>query len=175
MEIKSQNFIKNYVLEKFIDFRLFFIRQSTVLTDFFENIQRVKKILVILPVDRAEEIMSREYLPEIKHVFGNAKVETLDPATFRKIDTNWLGVPNQKYIAHIQNQKFDFCLDLNSHHESICAYLCARSEVPMRLHISEGRFEKIYNLHFRVSAEASLRTRYQNFLTYIGRMRQKPL
>jgi len=172
--MNSQNFIKNYLLEKFLDARLFFMKQRSDLTDFFENIKKVKNILILIPVDRAEEIISREFLPEIKRVFGKAKVTTLDISSLREIDTNWLGAPNQKYLAKIQNGKFDLLLDLNGHHERICAYLCVMSAAPLRLHISEGKFDKIYNFHFRVSGSASLKSRYQNFLTYIERMRQKP-
>jgi len=174
MDIKSQNFIKNYFLENFLDVRLFFVKQRSDLTDFFENIKKVKKILIILPIDRAEEIISREYIPEIRRVFGKAKVTTLDLSTVQKNDTNWLGVPNQKYLANLQSKEFDLLLDLNGHHERVCAYLCALTRVPLRLHITEGKFDKIYNLHFRISRKASLRSRYQNFIDYIGLMRQKP-
>jgi hypothetical protein len=174
MEIKIQNFIKNYLLEKFLDVRLFLLKQRTDLTDFFENIKKVKKILIILPLDRAEEIISREYLPKIRRIFGKAKVKTLDLTTLRKTDTNWFGAPNQKYIAKIQREEYDLLLDLNGHHDRICAYLCVLTEAPMRLHISEGKFDKIYNLHFRASGVASLSSRYQNFINYLERMRQKP-
>ena len=174
MEIKSQNFIKNYFLELFLDVRLFFIKQKTDMTNFFEDIKKVKKILIILPVDGAEEIISREYLSEIKRIFGKAKVKTLNLSTIRKNDTNWLGIPNQKYLANLQSEEFEFLLDLNGHHDKMCAYVCAHANVPMRLHISEGRYDKIYNLHFRVSENASLHSRYQNFMNHIGRMRQTP-
>ena len=45
MEIKSQNFIKNYFLERLLDARLFFIKQKSDLTDFFEEVKNVKKII----------------------------------------------------------------------------------------------------------------------------------
>jgi hypothetical protein len=173
MDIKSQNFIKNYFLEKLLSARLFFIKQHKDLTDFFEEVKKVKKILIILPIDRAEEIIARKYLPEIQRVFDDAKVSTLDLSTMRKTDANWLGVPNQKYLSKIQDEEFDLLLDLNGHHDRVCAYLCALTTASMRLHISEGKFDKIYNLHFRIPRGAPLDTRYQNFLTYIRRMRQK--
>ena len=173
MDIKSQNFIKNYFLERLLDARLFFIKQKSDLTDFFEEVKNVKKILIILPLDRVEEINARKYLPEVQRVFGKAKISTLDLSTLRKIDTNWLGVPNQKYLANIQGEEFDLLLDLNGNHNRLCAYMCALTAAPMRLHISEGKFDKIYNLHFRMPGDAALDTRYQNFITYIERMIQK--
>jgi len=174
MDIKSNNFIKNYFLEKLLETMLFFIKQKTDLTDFFEDVKKIKKLLIILPLDRAEEIIAREYLPEIQRVFGGAKVSTLDLSTLRKSDTNWLGVPNNKYLANIQKEEFDLVLDLNGRHDRLCAYLCALTAAPMRLHVSEGKFDKIYNLHFRIPGGAPLRSRYQNLLTYMVRMRQKP-
>jgi hypothetical protein len=173
MDIKSQNFIKNYFLERLLDTRLFFIKQKSDLTDFFEEVKNVKKILIILPLDRAEEIIARKYLPDVQRVFGKAKVSTLDLSTLRKMDTNWLGVPNQKYLANIQGEEFDLLLDLNGNHNRLCAYMCVLTTAPMRMHISEGRFDKIYNLHFRMSEDTALDNRYQNFLTYIERMIQK--
>jgi len=173
MDIKSQNFIKNYFLERLLDARLFFIKHKSDLTDFFDELKNVKKILIILPLDRAEEIGARKYLPEIQRIFSKAKISTLDLSTLRKKDTNWLGVPNQKYLANIQNEDFDILLDLNGHHSRLCAYMCALTAAPMRLHISEGKFDKIYNLHFRIPGGAPLDNRYQNLLTYIERMIQK--
>jgi hypothetical protein len=174
METKSQNFIKNYFLEKLLEARLFFIKQKSDLTDFFEEVKKVKKMLIILPIDKSEEGVAREYLPQIQKVFGRAKISTLDLSTLRKTDTNWLGVPNNKYLANIQGEDFDLLLDLNGHHDRVCAYLCALTAAPMRLHVSEGKFDKIYNLQFRIPGGAPLSSRYQNMLAYIDLMRQKP-
>lgn len=150
MDIKSQNVIKDYLLEKLLETRLFFIKQKTDLTDFFEEVQKVKKILIILPIDKSEEGLAREFLPHIQKVFGKTKISTLDLSNLRKNDTNWLGVPNQKYLANIQGEEFDLLLDLNGHHDRLCAYLCALTAAPMRLHVSEGKFDKVYNLQFRI-------------------------
>ena len=172
MEVKSQNIIKNYFLERLLEARLFFIKQKSDLTDFFAEVKNAKKILIILPTDKSEEGVAREYLPQIQRVFGRAKISTLDLSTLRKNDTNWLGVPNQKYLANIQGEGFDLLLDLNGHHDRVCAYLCALTAAPMRLHVSEGKFDKIYNLQFRIPGGGPLSSRYQNMLAYINLMRQ---
>ena len=172
MNLRSQNFIKNYFLKKALDARLFFMKEKSREIDFFDEIKKVKKILIILPTDRVEEINARKYLPEIQNIFSKVKISTLDLSTLRRIDTNWLGIPNHKYLANIQNENFDLLIDLNGHHDRVCAYLGALTEAPLRLHATEGKFDKIYNLHFRASGEVSLTTRYQNLLAYIARMRQ---
>jgi len=141
--------------------------------DFFEELKKVKKILVILPVDKNEETVAREFLPEIQQAFGQVKLSTLDLSTMRESDTNWLGIPNQKYLSRIQDENFDLLLDLNGQQNRLCTYLGALSEAPMRLHIAEGRFDKIYNLHFRTDEKVPLMSRYHNFLSNIIRMRQK--
>ena len=174
MENRSQNFIKNYFLEKLVEARLFFLKQKSGLTDFFEEVRNVKKILIILPLNKSEDVVAREYLPQIQKVFGKAKISTLDLSTLRKTDTNWLGVPNHKYLANIQSEKFDLLIDLNGHHDRLCAYLFALTAAPMRLHVSEGKFDKIYNLQFRIPGGAPLISRYQNMVSYIDLMRQKP-
>ena len=141
--------------------------------DFFEELKKVKKILVIMPVDNDAESVAREFLPEIQQAFGRVKLSTLDLSTMREGDTNWLGVPNQKYLSKIQDENFDLLLDLNEQQNRLCTYLGALSAAPMRLHIAEGKFDKIYNLHFRTEEKAPLMSKYQNFLSNMIRMRQK--
>jgi hypothetical protein len=174
METKAKNFIKNYFLQKLIDTRLFFVKEKGQLTSFFDRIKDVKKILVILPISKTEENLAREYLPQIQRVFKGAKLSTLELSTLRSSDTNWLGVPNQQYLSNIQNEAFDILIDLNGHHDRICAYLGALTQAPMRLHVCEGKFDKIYNLHFRIAADSPLSSRYQNLVSYINLMIQKP-
>jgi hypothetical protein len=171
MEYRSQNFIKNYFLERLLDTRLFLFKQEEVETDFLEAINQVKKILVILPVDRVEEVNSRKFVKDILTTFRSAKISTFDLVNLRKIDTNWLGVPNHHYLENIQNEHFDLLIDLNGHHDRVCAYVAAFVKTPLRLHASHGKFEKIYNLEIRTAGDATLTERYQNIIIYLARMR----
>lgn len=171
MEIRSQNFIKNYFLERLLDARLFFIREKGQETDFLDAIRNLKNILIILPIDRSDEINSRKFIKDIQSELGKIKISTLDIATLRKNDTNWLGVPNQQYLANIQKGNFDLLMDLNSFQDRVCVYLGALTEAPLRLHASRGKFDKIYNLEFRTSGEAPLNERYNNILSYLSRLR----
>ena len=170
MEIRSQNFIKNYFLERLLDTRLYFLGHKDEETEFFDRIKKVKKILIILPIDRPEEINSRKFVKDLQDLFGRARISTLDLAMLRKYDSNWLGVPNQQYLAQIQKEKFDLLMDLNGHHDHICSYLAALSGAPLRLHASNGKFDKIYNLEIRAGGNASLSERYQTILSYLSRM-----
>jgi hypothetical protein len=170
MEIRSKNFIKNYFLERMLDSRLYFFKKELDETDFLGLIKNVKKILIILPINRTEEINSRKFVKDLQEVFNSARISTLDLANLRKIDTNWLGVPNQHYLKQIQHEKFNLLIDLNGHHDHICAYLAALTGAPLRLHASNGKFDRIYNLEIRSGSHASLNQRYQIILTYLSRM-----
>jgi hypothetical protein len=170
MEIRSKNFIKNYLLERILDTRLYFYKKESDETDFSGLIKNIKKILVVLPIDRTEEINSRKFVKDLQEVFNNARISTLDLANLRKIDTNWLGVPNQHYLKQIQHEKFDLLMDLNGHHDRICAYLGALAGVPLRLHASNGKFDRIYNLEIRSGGHPSLNQRYQTILSYLSQM-----
>jgi hypothetical protein len=170
MDLRSQNFIKNYFLERLLDTRLYFIRQENDETDFFGLMKKVKKILIILPIDPSEEINSRKFMKDLQALFSKTRVSTLDLSNLRKHDTNWLGIPNQLYLSQIKKEKFDLLMDLNGHHDQICAYLAALTGAPLRLHASNGKFDKIYNLEIRASGKASLIDRYQTILAYLSRM-----
>jgi len=172
MEIQSPNFIKNYFLEKLLSTRLYFIREKSEITNFLEQIKEARKILIILPRDRAEEIIARKYLPEFHKIFKPARVSTLDIMNLRDSDVNWIGIPNNFYMSKITNQHYELILDLNSAHDTLCSYLAAMIKAPLRIHLVQGKYDKIYNIQIRSDNDTSLEGRYGNFLNYLRRMRQ---
>ena len=173
MEIRSQNFIKNYFLERLLDTRLYFMKEKGNETDFLDVIRKIKTILIIVPIDRSEEINSRKFIKDLQSALGKVNISTLDLTTMRKSDTNWLGVPNHHYLANIQKGGFDLIMDLNSYQDRVCVYLGALTKAPLRLHASRGKFDKIYNLEIRTAGDSSLNDRYQNILSYLSRLRDK--
>jgi hypothetical protein len=170
MEIRSTNFLKNFFLERLLDTRLYFIKEKGDETNFIEAIRNIKNILIILPLDRSDEINSRKYIKEMQSSLGKVKISTLDIATLRKNDTNWLGVPNQHYLSKIQDGNFDLLIDLNGYHDRICAYMGALTAAPLRVHASRGKFDKIYNLEIRTSGHSTLDERYKSILNYLVRL-----
>jgi hypothetical protein len=174
MNARSQNFIKSFFLEKLLDGRLFLIKETNKETDFFNEVRNVQNILIILPIDKTEEISSRKFLKDIQQEFSTARISAIDLSALHQRDSNWLGVPNHRYLANIRRQNFNLLMDINGHHDRICAYLAALTEIPLRVHATTGKFDKIYNLHIRKSGKATLNERYQNILSYIIRMRQNP-
>jgi RNAse (barnase) inhibitor barstar len=171
MPLYPTHLVKNYFLEKLLDTRLHFTRGKSQITNFVKGIKSVKKVLIILPRDRAEEVQARKYLTALIQVFDKVQVSTLDVFSLRRIDVNWLGIPNDSYLNRIRSEKFDMTIDLNSHHDVLCTYLTGLIEAPVRLHLVEGKFDKIYNLHIRSRMEAPIEKRYQNLVNYLAHLR----
>jgi hypothetical protein len=172
MEKKVVKPFKNYFLKKLVHTRLFFIRKNTTLLNFIDRIKAVKKVLIILPINKHEEQMARTYLEKFSAIFTSCQISTLDVTSLRKSDVNWLGVPNTSYLRNIQSEDFDLIIDLNGSHNYICAYLGALTRAPMRLHIAEGIFDKIYNIQIRSEPGDSLERCYDRVLHYLELMRQ---
>jgi len=80
---------------------------------------------------------------------------------------NWLGVPGKEYLKNIREEDFDLLIDLNDQQDRVCTYLCALSNASMRIHFSEGKFDKIYNLQIRTDINTSLNTKIRTLLNYL--------
>jgi hypothetical protein len=167
----STTILKNYFLDKLLEVRLLFIREKSQITDFLLQLKSVKKVLIILPRDRAEEVYARKYLTQIRQLFKGTRISTLDVFSLRKMDTNWLGMPNQDFINKLHDEKFDLIVDLNSFHDRLCTFLGATTGAPMRLHVMPGKYEKIYNLQFRVHKSASMDVRFRILINYLAKFR----
>ena len=164
--------LKKYFLRKLVHTRLFFIKKNTRLLNFIEIIKKVKKVLIILPINKNEERIARDYLSRFNALFKASQISTLDITSLRKTDVNWLGVPNTTYLKNIQNEDFELLIDMNGSHDYVCAYLGALTQASLRLHVSQGNFDKIYNLQFRSQPQEPLETRYDRVLRYLELMRR---
>ena len=164
------NFIKNYFLEKLLHTKIYFLKDKPELTDFISRLKNIRKVLVIVPRDRAQEVIARNYLPRLKEAFPGSRVSTLDIFNLRPVDVNWLGVPHDSFVERFRKEKFDLLIDLNTYHDTLCSYLCALIETDMRLHICEGKYDRIYNLHIRTNSNTSLEKRYSELITKMARL-----
>ncbi len=142
------------------------------LTDFISKLKEINKILVIVPRDRAQEVVARKYVAMLKDAFPGAKISRIDVFNLRKSEINWLGVPNEQFIERFRKENFDLSIDLNSYHDALCSYLCALTAAAIRMHICEGKFDKIYNLHIRTDSNTSLERRYTQLLTKLIKLAQ---
>jgi len=170
--IPNLKFIKNYFLEKWLNARLFFMGRKPELTDFINKLKQINKIMVIVPRDRAQEVVARKYITMLKDAFPGAKISKIDVFNLRKTDINWIGAPNEQFIEQFRKENFDLSIDFNSYHDALCSYLCALTEAAIRMHICEGKFDKIYNLHIRTNSNTSLERRYTQLLTKLINLAQ---
>jgi hypothetical protein len=172
MELTVVKPLKKYFLRKLVYTRLFFIKKNTKLLNFIDMIKQVKKVLIILPINKKEEHIARDYLSKFNTLFKSSQISTLDVTSLRKTDVNWLGIPNMTYLKNIQSEDFELLIDMNGSHDYVCAYLGALTRASLRLHVSQGTFDKIYNLQFRSQPQELLETRYNRVLHYLELMRQ---
>jgi len=128
-----------------------------------------------LPRDRAEEIMARKYIANFHKIFKSTQISIFDIFNLREKDVNWLGVPNTFFINKFRDEKFDLLIDLNSYHETLCSYLGALINPPLRIHFSHGKFDKIYIIQINLDRQLTPDKRYKNFLDYLGRLRNPEL
>jgi len=163
--------LRNYLRDKLLETRLFFTREPNQITDFFKQINDLNKLLIIVPRDRAEEVFVRKYLLQIRNIFKGTRISTLDVFNIRDYDTNWIGMPNQHYVKKLRNEKFDLIIDLNSHHDQLCTYLCLCTTAPLRLHLVQGKYDNIYNLQLRVGESVSMDSRFRTLISYLSLMR----
>jgi hypothetical protein len=172
MSSTSTNFLKNYFLEKMISTRLYLLKNRGEVTDFFDKIRSVNKLLVIIPRDRAEEVYARQFVTRIHEVFEPAKFSTLDVCSIRKSDANWLGVPKNAFLTKLQDEEFDLVIDVNSHHDHLCTFLGVFTNAPLRMHVTEGKFDKFYNIHIRSEPSTRTEIRFKNMINYLAKIRK---
>ena len=163
--------IKNILLDRFLDIRLKLVRNNNALFNFPEKIKTIKNVLIIKPSDSSLESHMHHFTSELYSIFGEVKVSTFERNSLRKSDKNWLGVPNEKYLKNFQDEEFDLVIDLNTKQDKICFYLCALSGAPMRMNLTSGKYDHLYNLHIRTNQSKSLPEQLENILNYLKTFR----
>lgn len=160
-------FIKNYLLDKLLVNRFFLAKQRNEITDYSLQLSEAKKILIILPVIHQNVQLVNDFKSNLALAFPKSSISTFGITSLRKSDMNWLGVPGKEYLHKIREEEFDLLIDLNEQQDRICTYLSALSSAPMRIHFSEGKFDKIYNLQIRTDISTPLTVKVQTLYNYL--------
>lgn len=160
-------FVQNFLIDRLLINRFFLTKQINEVTDYSQQMNEVKKILIILPVIHENVQMENDFKINLANAFPKSSVSTFGITSLRKSDMNWLGVPGKEYLKNIQDEKFDLLIDLNEHQDRICTYLSALSNAPMRIHFSQGKFDKIYNIQIRTDKNTPLNIKVQTLLNYL--------
>jgi hypothetical protein len=159
--------IKTILLEKYLDFNLKSRRKDENLYVFSEKLKSIKQILVIKPVAGIDDKSLQNFIAGLYAVYPNVQVSTFLRSSLRGSDTNWLGVPNDRYLKNIQEIHFDLVIDLNLQHDTICSYICKLSGAPLRLNLKPGHYDNIYNLYIKSGNSISIDNELQNILKYL--------
>lgn len=152
--------IKNLLLNKYLNLRLTYFKNNEDLCNYPENINRIRKILLILPGDRKDKSEYRQFISRLNDIFEKAKISTFQIKDLRLHEQNWLGIPNDRYFKEMRSEAFDLIIDLNLQADKICSYICALSHAPIRINLISGEYDHVYNLFFRSDEEKSLQERY---------------
>ena len=160
-------FIKNYLLDRLLVNRFFLAKQKNEITDYSLQLSEAKKILIILPVIHQNVQLINDFISNLALAFPNTSISTFGITSLRKSDMNWLGVPGKEYLNKIREEEFDLLIDLNEEQDRICTYLSALSSAPMRIHFSEGKFDRIYNLQIRTDISTPLTVKVQTLYNYL--------
>ena len=161
------NKIKKALLKRFLNFRLHLLISNQRTYDFSAEIKKVEKILIILPTGDEYNSDLQDFVSTINKLFSKAKVSTFGRSSLRKSDLSWLGLPSDKYLRIFRDEEFDLIVDGNKVTDSICAYICALSGAPLRLNLTAGPFDAIYNLHVRSKEDKPLAHRLQLIERYL--------
>lgn len=161
------NILKNFLLDKLLVNRFFLAKQKNQITEYSRQLSEAKKILIILPVIHQNVQLMNDFKSNLSAALPNSSISTFGITSLRKSDTNWLGVPNKEYLNRIREEDFDLLIDLNENQDRVCTYLSALSNAPMRIHFSEGKFDKIYNLQIRTDIAAPLTIKIQTLFNYL--------
>jgi hypothetical protein len=155
------------LLDKLLVNRFFLAKQKNEITDYSRQLSEAKKILIILPVIHQNVQLINDFKTNLANAFPKSSISTFGITSLRKSDMNWLGVPGKEYLNRIREEDFDLLIDLNEDQDRVCTYLSALSNAPLRIHFSEGKFDKIYNLQIRTDINASLNTKIQTLTNYL--------
>lgn len=163
---------KHFLIEKFLLAKLMLGRKKQNLTNFGDYMQKVGKILIILPVNKESELSDKTFVKKVSDIFETARINTFDLNMLRKSDINWLGVPNNAFLNNIRDENYDLLIDINPDHNKLCCYLDALSEAEMRIHLAQGKFDSIFNLQIRSDSDIPLNSKYDTLLNYLKVLRQ---
>lgn len=161
------------LMNQVVNFRLKMFHKYELTYDFFKEVNEVKKILIILPANDEYKEHMQQFIKDVSQTFNKSSVSTFARSTLRKTDLSWFGVPNEKYLKIIREEGFDLVIDANINQDKLCSYLSALSGAQLRLNLSSGNYDHIYNLHFRSDQQKPVPNRLQNIVAYFEHLRNK--
>ncbi len=159
------------------------MKKRTDVVNFGSTLASAKSVLIIMPDNLEHFGIARNFIPEIKNNFSDAKLLFLTRENYHSLfeinqphgiifvaddDTNQLGLPKKKLQNKILATNFDIVIDLNVDFHLLSTYLCQISHAPLKICLDDQDREPFYNFCFRMNSQKNLEEKYQGLLKYLG-------
>ena len=159
------------------------MKKSTEIVDFASTLASAKSVLIIMPDNLEHFGVARNFIPEIKNNFSDAKLLFLTRENYHSLleinqphgiifvtddDTNQLGLPKKKLQNKILATNFDVVIDLNLDFHLLSTFLCQISNAQLNICLDDKNREPFYNLSFRMNTQKNLEEKYQSLLKYLS-------
>jgi hypothetical protein len=161
------NFIKNYMLDKYLDLKLKMLKDENLLCSFPEDIKKIKRVYIIPDMDEIDDHNLQNFQNSLRKLFPNVRITLFQKKKLTVSNQNTIGAPNKAYLGRIKEDAYDLLIDLNLVQNKICSFIAANSGAPIRLNLASGDYDHVYNLHFRTGESKSTEERYNNILNYL--------
>lgn len=166
------DYIKKFILDRYINFRLKLFKDKEDSLNFPEEIKKVKNILLMIPEENEYNTSIQTFVTELYRLFKSAEISTFERSSFRKSDGNWFGLPGDDYLKTFQDVNFDLIIDLNHPHDNLCSYICALIGSRLRMSWTAGGFDHVYNLQIRSKYAGLMEDKLANILNYFQSFRK---
>lgn len=150
-----------------MDLRLRWFKEEDLSVELPGAVRRIKNILLISSGQKEFEEDVHNFATGLYEIFDTVQVSTFERPSFRPEDGNWFGLPLSAYLDNFRQEHFDLVLDLNPEQDRLCTYICALSGAALRMNLTSGKYDHIYNFHIRTNAAQPMKQRLQRVLDFL--------
>lgn len=159
--------------------QLHFRNNGERIMNFTNALSRAKKALIIFPeilIDRDTVISIFHYLLKKftpnnttliirdDQLFSLNTLPSLKTITYSKTDLNSWFLPRHRLVHKIRKTNFDVALDLNIDFSLPSAFLCKKSNAPIRISFEKKNGDRFYNFQIRTKEENDSLNKYKSLL-----------
>jgi hypothetical protein len=137
--------------------------------NFPEKLASVKKILLVVPLNSDFKTYDsiHKFKLNLNKIYPRVKISTFERVTLQKKDCDKFGMPADIFMQNFKNEKFDMVVDLSLEPDSLSAYFSAFCGAPIRINLTKGNYDHIYNLHFNSEAQLAMEAKLNHMIHQI--------
>jgi len=111
----------------------------------------IHKVLVILPRQLNEIESATNFVYRLKKTYPSWKIDIFDVDKLEPTDFTVFGLPKGELLNRIQQQQYDFIIDLNTSMDLLIGYFAIKSGAVFRLHLSDDS-NPYYNIAYHTDS-----------------------